>query len=141
MTAAHHIKAHLPVIIDYIGLGIFSHLLTLYSDSIASAIALIVYASQTLGSERCSPVFAVVYGSLVIGHFLCPIPRRTPLLYGVLLAIGIVSTIFYAVGISQSYLRANCRHRPRRMRIPSHHRASPRCSHQPTETRNKPIAT
>jgi hypothetical protein len=59
---------------------------------------LIVYSSQTIGSDRASPIFAVVYASLVVGHFLVPISRRTPVLYGVLLLIGIFSTIFYAVG-------------------------------------------
>jgi hypothetical protein len=82
------------------------------SDSIAAAIALIVYASQTLGSERCSPLFAVVYASLVIGHFLFPIPRRTPVVYGVLLTIGIVSTIYYALGTFPSELRFNSRYCP-----------------------------
>jgi hypothetical protein len=64
----------------------------------ATGIALIVYASQTFTDDHASPIFAVVYASLVLGHFLVPIPRRTRHMYGVLLIIGIVSTVFYAVG-------------------------------------------
>jgi hypothetical protein len=64
----------------------------------ATGIALIVYSSQTFARHHASPVFAVVYSSLVLGHFLVPVTRRVPILYGTLLVIGIVSTIFYALG-------------------------------------------
>jgi hypothetical protein len=67
--------------------------------SVAAGIALIVFASQTFGKDYPSPVFSIVYASLVIGHFLVPIGRRTSVLYGVLLAIGVISTVFYAVGM------------------------------------------
>jgi hypothetical protein len=67
---------------------------------IATAITLIVFSSQTFVAGRHSPIFAVVFASLVIGHFLFPIARRTPILYGSLLLIGIVSTVFYALGKS-----------------------------------------
>ena len=99
-TTLQTIKAHLSAIIDYIGLGITLPL-NIVSNSIAAAIALIVYASQTLSSQGYSPIFAIVYASLVIGHFLFPIPRRTPVFYGVLLTIGIVSTVYYALGTFQ----------------------------------------
>jgi hypothetical protein len=129
MAIVHTVKAHLPVLIDYFGL--------------AAAIALIVYASQTLGSDRVSPLFAVVYASLVIGHLLFPIPRRTPILYGVLLTIGIVSTVYYALGTFRSEFRFNSRYRPRRMRISSYHWSSPRpsSSHHPSQIRRKSIAS
>jgi len=76
------IKAHVPVLIDYIGL--------------ATAIALIVYSSETFVADRPSSIFGVVYASLVIGHFLVPVSRRTPILYGVLLILGIISTFYFA---------------------------------------------
>lgn len=66
--------------------------------TLATGITLIVYTSQTFVDDRLSPIFAVVYASLVMGHFLLPKARRTPLLYGVLLAIGVVSTVFYLLG-------------------------------------------
>jgi hypothetical protein len=69
---------------------------------IAAGITLIVYASKTLATDRPSPIFAVIFASLVIGHFLVPILRRTPALYGTLLLVGIVSTVSYALGISNS---------------------------------------
>jgi hypothetical protein len=72
--------------------------MTDYRVLLATGITLIVYASQTFSDDWASPVFAVVYASLVLGHFLVPIPRRTPTLYGVLLIIGIFSTVFYALG-------------------------------------------
>jgi len=83
MSRLNHVKAHLPVIIDYLGL--------------AAGIALIVYSSKTIVDDRASPILAIIYSSLVLGHFLVPIGRRTPVLYGTLLIVGIVSTVFYAV--------------------------------------------
>lgn len=60
---------------------------------------MIVYSSKTLVEDRASPILAIVYASLVLGHFLVPIARRTPVLYGGILIVGIVSTVFYALGI------------------------------------------
>ena len=60
---------------------------------------MIVYSSKTLVEDRASPILAIVYASLVLGHFLVPIARRTPALYGGILIVGIVSTVFYALGI------------------------------------------
>lgn len=97
-SSTHMFKAHLPVIIDYVGLGTrnINEFILIW---IAAAIALIVYSSQTLIHDHASPIFSIVYASLVIGHFLFPLVRRTSFLYGVLLLIGIVATIFYALGI------------------------------------------
>ena len=64
----------------------------------AAAISLIVYSSQTFVADRPSSIFGVVFASLVIGHFLFPISRRTPWLYGTLLVIGIISTLYFAFG-------------------------------------------
>jgi hypothetical protein len=91
------IKAHLPVIIDYIGLGAHSVSIA-WLTILATAIALIVYSTETFVADRPSSVFAVVFASLVIGHFLFPISRRTPILYGVLLILGIISTFYFAFG-------------------------------------------
>jgi hypothetical protein len=65
---------------------------------LATAIALIVYSAETFVADRPSSVFGVVFASLVIGHFLVPIARRTPILYGVLLILGIISTFYFAFG-------------------------------------------
>jgi hypothetical protein len=65
---------------------------------LAAGISLIVYSSKTIVEDRASPILAIVYSSLVLGHFLVPVARRTTVLYGVLLIVGIVSTVFYALG-------------------------------------------
>jgi hypothetical protein len=124
MSRLNHVKAHLPVIIDYLGLGTPCPLLppdplfcpfAFYpavsfpwvspalvnpwaNGYLAAGIALIVYSSKTIVDDRASPILAIIYSSLVLGHFLVPIGRRTPVLYGTLLIVGIVSTVFYAVG-------------------------------------------
>lgn len=100
-TFAARVKAHMPVIFDYIGLGIkpaspsTCHMLIFCT---VTCIALLVYSSETLASHRPSPIFSIVFSSLVLGHFLVPVARRTPILYGLLLVIGVVSTVFYALG-------------------------------------------
>jgi hypothetical protein len=64
----------------------------------ATAIALIVYSTETFVADRPSSIVGVVFASLVIGHFLFPISRRTPILYGTLLILGIISTFYFAFG-------------------------------------------
>jgi hypothetical protein len=61
---------------------------------------LIVYSTETFVADRCSSIFGVVFASLVIGHFLFPVGRRTPILYGALLLIGIASTFYFAFGLN-----------------------------------------
>jgi hypothetical protein len=64
-----------------------------------------VYSSKTIVEDRASPILAIVYSSLVLGHFLVPVARRTTVLYGVLLIVGIVSTVFYALGMDPLLFR------------------------------------